>query len=388
MSIKSGEAQIAKLEGERTYAIHGDHLGTPRRMTDEAGDTVWAATYTPFGQASITVKDVTLALRFPGQYADAETGTHYNRFRDYDPSIGRYLTSDPIGLLGGPHAYAYAGLDPISFADPLGLLADNPSFLVRIWRRMQAAATVSTALAAADGPVPIGDAAAALLLISTLDSAVTAELNALVFGRDVGLQDDYDFILEQIRIYDPGYADPRSPALAPRLDDLRDLSRALYDAQLRYLAEGTECSQHAQAASLGIEFADNLRQEISASGSSLSEWLEREFSDYRANGGELDSIADWMAAGMPEPVPSPSNVPGRVQSRINLREGDRNTGMAHVRLRHFAQEPSPGKSQFSISESEFASTVTQRSFVDAEARVLRRTQTLLKPGTFVQSTPA
>lgn len=39
-------------------------------------------------------------IRFPGQYYDAETGLHYNRFRYYDPSIGRYISADPIGQLG------------------------------------------------------------------------------------------------------------------------------------------------------------------------------------------------------------------------------------------------------------------------------------------------
>ena len=57
----------------------------------------------------------------PGQYYDQETGLHYNYFRYYDPSTGRYITSDPIGLDGGLNTYSYALSNPARFADPLGL---------------------------------------------------------------------------------------------------------------------------------------------------------------------------------------------------------------------------------------------------------------------------
>jgi RHS repeat-associated protein len=63
----------------------------------------------------------TCNLRLPGQYFDAELNTHYNYFRDYDPAIGRYIQSDPIGLQGGINTYSYVLNNPLTYADPFGL---------------------------------------------------------------------------------------------------------------------------------------------------------------------------------------------------------------------------------------------------------------------------
>ncbi|SCC35263.1 RHS repeat-associated core domain-containing protein, partial [Gilliamella intestini] len=68
-------------------------------------------------------------LRFQGQYYDEETGLHYNLNRYYDPFTGRYITQDPLGILGGLNSYQYAGSDPINWVDPLGLIkVENSGF--------------------------------------------------------------------------------------------------------------------------------------------------------------------------------------------------------------------------------------------------------------------
>ena len=126
-SVYLENVPIVRLLGERVYAVHGDHLGTPRLASDEDGRIVWQASYTPFGEADIAVAEIGIPQRLPGQYADAETGTHYNYLRDYDPATGRYLTSDPIGLKGGWNTYAYAGGNRLGRTDVLRLAPDDDS---------------------------------------------------------------------------------------------------------------------------------------------------------------------------------------------------------------------------------------------------------------------
>ncbi|MEM7314725.1 MAG: RHS repeat-associated core domain-containing protein, partial [Planctomycetota bacterium] len=108
------------------YYYHNDHLGTPQVMTNANEAVVWEGHYTPFGTVDEAEATVTNPLRFPGQYFDEESGTHYNYFRDYDPSTGRYLTSDPIGLEGGVNSYAYVENAPTVLVDPSGLVGVAP----------------------------------------------------------------------------------------------------------------------------------------------------------------------------------------------------------------------------------------------------------------------
>jgi RHS repeat-associated protein len=88
------------------YYIHTDHLDTPRVITDANQAVVWRwDNADPFGanvanQNPSGLGTFSFNLRFPGQYFDAETGYHYNYFRDYAPEIGRYVQADPIGISG------------------------------------------------------------------------------------------------------------------------------------------------------------------------------------------------------------------------------------------------------------------------------------------------
>ncbi|MBK8971287.1 MAG: RHS repeat-associated core domain-containing protein [Hahellaceae bacterium] len=90
-------------------------------VTDQSQAVVWQTEQTPFGEVTQTTGTLAQPLRFPGQYADPETGYSYNYFRDYDPSVGRYVQSDPIGLDGGINTYGYVLQNPLSFTDIFGL---------------------------------------------------------------------------------------------------------------------------------------------------------------------------------------------------------------------------------------------------------------------------
>ncbi|MGE3425118.1 MAG: RHS repeat domain-containing protein [Dehalococcoidia bacterium] len=101
-------------------------------MADAAGTTVWRwDQQEPFGNSPANEDPdansvaFDLPLRLPGQRYDAETALHYNYFRDYDPSIGRYGESDPIGLGGGLNTYAYAASSPLNLGDFWGLVSQG-----------------------------------------------------------------------------------------------------------------------------------------------------------------------------------------------------------------------------------------------------------------------
>jgi RHS repeat-associated protein len=108
------------------FYYHTDHLGTPQLLTDAAGQQALEMEYQAWGAAREILTQAAQSaglrnpLRFQGQYHDDESGLHYNRYRYYDPDTGRFISRDPIGLLGGMNVHAYAP-NPVEWVDPLGL---------------------------------------------------------------------------------------------------------------------------------------------------------------------------------------------------------------------------------------------------------------------------
>ncbi|MPT51088.1 RHS repeat-associated core domain-containing protein [Delftia sp.] len=125
----------AEING-RLYAIHTDHLNTPRRQTNQQGQVAWQWLISGFGEVRPTTGDrgygqtvsgpsyaqaVKFDLRYPGQVFDEETGLSYNLHRYYDAATGRYMQADPIGLEGGWNRFGYVANNPLNDVDPQGL---------------------------------------------------------------------------------------------------------------------------------------------------------------------------------------------------------------------------------------------------------------------------
>jgi RHS repeat-associated protein len=146
------------------YFVHADQIDTPIMMTDDTKAVVWNALFLPFGSVESITGSATNNMRFPGQYFLIEDGLHYNWYRHYDPTLGRYTRPDPLidvlatypntlgktsqanfdaaqlpgavdlapeveiastappGFTNGPSNYAYVKSAPTMRTDPTGLL--------------------------------------------------------------------------------------------------------------------------------------------------------------------------------------------------------------------------------------------------------------------------
>lgn len=136
----NGPMPIAAIVNGVAYAVHSDHLNTPRKLTQPDGQVAWQWAYSAFGDeqptlgskrftdattnpttGSTSIPEVTFNLRYPGQYYDKESNLHYNYFRSYSAERGRYTQADPIGLDGGFNRFGYVESNPVEYVDPYGL---------------------------------------------------------------------------------------------------------------------------------------------------------------------------------------------------------------------------------------------------------------------------
>ena len=112
---------VAVVDGQtdEVFFVRTDHIGRPVFATDDTGVKVWEASYLPFGGVHVSTGN-TIDLRFPGQWFHASSGLHQNWMREYDPTTGRYMQADPLGLVDGASVYGYALQNPGRYVDPRG----------------------------------------------------------------------------------------------------------------------------------------------------------------------------------------------------------------------------------------------------------------------------
>ncbi len=106
------------------HLYHCDHLGTPQALIRPTGQIDWQIELDPWGNTlkEYNPLDLYQPIRMQGQHLDEDSGLFYNRYRYYDPKLGRYISRDPIGLAGGINSFNYAESSPTRNFDPLGLM--------------------------------------------------------------------------------------------------------------------------------------------------------------------------------------------------------------------------------------------------------------------------
>ncbi len=112
------------------YSVHSDRMMAPQVVTDSAGNTKWSALLTPWGDTrTLTSSGVTLNIRYPGQYFDAETGCIQNGQRELIPQWGRFMEEDPLGQAADENIRAYVSNRPTAYVDPSGMDEETPNLL-------------------------------------------------------------------------------------------------------------------------------------------------------------------------------------------------------------------------------------------------------------------
>jgi RHS repeat-associated protein len=104
-----------------TYYYHFDGLGSVIALTNSAGSVANLYEYSVYGEVSASDASHPNRFLFTAREFDKDTGLYYYRARYYNPYIGRFLQTDPIGYVDGMNAYWYCGNNPSGLVDPLGL---------------------------------------------------------------------------------------------------------------------------------------------------------------------------------------------------------------------------------------------------------------------------
>lgn len=114
------DSALTRTDGSGTEALLIDALGSTVALTNGSGAVQTEYSYDPFGTPSVSGTSSANPTQFTGREWDG-TGLQYSRARYYSPSMGRFISEDPLGFAGGDaNVYAYVGDDPLNGIDPSG----------------------------------------------------------------------------------------------------------------------------------------------------------------------------------------------------------------------------------------------------------------------------
>ena len=122
---------IDVADNNKAYYYHFDGLGSVVALSNSNGDSCQSYEYSVYGQVAAEDPNHPNPYMFTGRRFDIETGLYYYRARYYNPHIGRFMQTDPVGYNDGMNWYAYCGNNPVGLVDPSGMLI--PGWNKRTW---------------------------------------------------------------------------------------------------------------------------------------------------------------------------------------------------------------------------------------------------------------
>ena len=189
--IRAAGMNIARIQNNVVTYLHQDHLGSASAGTTSSGSIAWRERYTPYGEKLVDYEANDDQASFTGHIYDSETGLTYMQARYYDPTIGRFLSIDPVGFaehmdLGngtfGFNRYAYANNSPTKYIDPDGAYPQSPASSVENGRVINSATTGQKAatLGVMAGGILVGRAVVACAASAPCAAAATVTLSTQV----------------------------------------------------------------------------------------------------------------------------------------------------------------------------------------------------------------